>query len=205
MASSAMYVCTICQDDGISNVADTWCTECEVFYCGDCEKPHRKSRMSKNHKTMSVEDYQKLPAFMQEISSQCKYHEKLYELYCSVHACPCCVQCTTDKHSNCQDFKPLSDILKQVKSSASVELFEKDLKDLKENLDNAVKYLKTRISTCNIQKTEAVEEIRSMKKSIVDYLNKLEQQIIDDLGHKHKSLYPIWTLSYNNWKSEPVR
>ncbi|XP_071160747.1 E3 ubiquitin-protein ligase TRIM71-like [Mytilus edulis] len=188
MASSVNHVCTICQDDGISNEADTWCTECEVFFCGECEKPHRKSRLSKNHKTMSAEDFQKLPAFMQEISSQCKDHKKKYELYCPVHACPCCVQCITDKHTKCQDFKPLSDILKQVKSSASVELFEKDLKDMKENLDNAVQYLKSRISTSGIQKTKAVEKIRSMKKSIVDYLNKLEQQIIDELGSKHEQL-----------------
>ncbi|CAG2225730.1 unnamed protein product [Mytilus edulis] len=125
---------------------------------------------------------------MQDVSSQCKDHKKKYELYCSVHACPCCVHCIIDKHAKCQDLKPLSDILKQVKSSASVELFEKDLKDMKENLDNAVQYLKSRISTSNIKKTKAVEEIRSMKKSIVDYLNKLEQQIIADLGHEHKKL-----------------
>ncbi|CAG2249913.1 unnamed protein product [Mytilus edulis] len=187
MASSSMHVCTICQDGGITNKADTWCTECEVFIV-ETVKPHRRSRISKNHKTMSVEDYQKLPAFIQDISSQCIDHNKKYELYCSVHACPCCVQCITDKHPKCQDLKPMSDILKQVKSSASVELFEKDLKDMKENLDNAVQYLKSRISTSNIKKTKAVEEIRSMKKSIVDYLNKLEQQIIADLGHEHKKL-----------------
>ncbi|CAC5374089.1 unnamed protein product [Mytilus coruscus] len=175
-------------DDGISNEADTWCTECEFFFCGDCEKPHRKTRLYKNHKTMSVEDYQKLPAFMQERSSQCRDHNKKFELYCSFHSYPCCVQCITDKHQKCQDLKPLSDILKQVKSSASVQIFEKDLKDVKENLDKAIKYLKTRISTSNIQETKAVEEIRSMRKSLVDYLNKLEQQIIADLGSKHKKL-----------------
>ncbi|XP_063426403.1 uncharacterized protein LOC134710127 [Mytilus trossulus] len=188
MASSVKQFCTICHDDGISNSAVTWCTECEIFFCEPCQKPHSKSRLSKNHKTMSAENYQKIPTFIREISSQCKDHRKKFELYCSYHACPCCVQCTTDKHQKCHDMKPLSDILKQVKSSASVQLLETDLKDVKENLDTAIKYLKTRISTINTQKKKAIEEIQKTRKSIADYLNKLEQTILDDLEFKHSKL-----------------
>ncbi|CAG2214503.1 unnamed protein product [Mytilus edulis] len=137
---------------------------------------------------MSAEDYHNLPAFMQESGSKCRDHEKKYELYCSFHACPCCVQCITDEHQKCQDLKPLSVILKQVKSSASVQLYEKDLKDVKENLETAINYLKTRISNIYTQKTKAVEEIRYMRKSINDYLNKLEQDILNDLESKHSKL-----------------
>ncbi|XP_063426841.1 uncharacterized protein LOC134710416 [Mytilus trossulus] len=137
---------------------------------------------------MSAEDYQKLPTFMQEISSQCKDHKKKFELYCSFHTCPCCVQCITDKHNKCQDMKPLSDILQKVKSSASVLLFEKDLTNVRENLDTAIKYLKTKMSTINTKKTKAVEDIRNVRESINDYLNKLEQDILNDLESKHSKL-----------------
>ncbi|XP_071138234.1 tripartite motif-containing protein 2-like [Mytilus edulis] len=187
MASSVKHFCTICHDDGISNRAVTWCTECEVLFCEDCEKPHSKSRLSKNHKIMTAEDYHNLPTFMQEISSQCKDHKKKFELYCSFHACPCCVQCITE-HQKCQDLKPLSDILKHVKSSASVQLFEKDLKVVKDNLDTAITYIKTRISTIDNQKTKVVEEILYIRKSLNDYLNKLEQDILNDLESKHSKL-----------------
>ncbi|CAG2254037.1 unnamed protein product [Mytilus edulis] len=188
MASSVKHFCTICEYDGISNTAVTWCTECEVFFCGDCEKTHSKSGLSKHHKTMSADNYKRLPTFMQEIRSQCRDHNTINEFYCSFHACPCCVQCVTDKHKKCQDMKPLSDTLHQVKSSASVQLFEKDLKNVKENLDTAIMYLKTRISTINIQKTKAIEEISYMRKSINDNLNKLEQNILNDLESKHSKL-----------------
>ncbi|CAC5393967.1 unnamed protein product [Mytilus coruscus] len=188
MASSVKHLCTICHDDGISQSAVTWCTECEVFFCGDCEKLHRKSRLSKNHNTMSDEDYQKLPTFMQEISSQCRDHKMKFELYCFFHTCLCCVQCVTEKHKKCQDMKTLSEILKKVKSSASVHLFENDLKNVKENLDTAIKYLKTRISTINTQKTKVVEEISYKRKSINDYLNKLEKDLLNDLESKHSQL-----------------
>ncbi|VDI78328.1 Hypothetical predicted protein, partial [Mytilus galloprovincialis] len=181
-------ICTICDDDGISKTAVTWCTECEVFFCGKCEKPHRKSRLSKDHKTMSAEDYHQLPTFIKEISSQCKEHQERFERYCYFHVCLCCVQCITDKHQKCQDIKPRSVILNQVKSSASVPLFEKDLKNLKRNLDKALKYMKKRISANNTKKTEAVDEIRHMTKLIDDFLNELEQTILDDLESKHSKL-----------------
>ncbi|CAG2236803.1 unnamed protein product [Mytilus edulis] len=155
MASLVTDYCTLCNDDGTSTEAVRWCIECEVFLCTDCEKHHKKSRSSKAHNTMSTKDYHNLPKFMQDISSQCRDHKKKYELYCSFHACPCCVTCITDKHQKCQEMKPLSDVLKQVKSSASVQLFEKDLKDVKENLEEIIKYLNSRINTSTEQKNKS--------------------------------------------------
>ncbi|CAC5358188.1 unnamed protein product [Mytilus coruscus] len=189
MASSGRDFCTLCyDDDGSFTEAVTWCTKCEMLLCTDCEKHHTKSRTSKDHKTMSTKDYHKLPKFMLEISSQCRDHKKKFELYCSNHDCPCCVTCITGTHKKCQDLKPLSDILKQVKSSASVQLLEKDLKNVKENLEEIIKYLLSRIDTNKSQKTKAAEQIRSMRKSIDDFLNKLEQEILDDLESKHSQL-----------------
>ncbi|CAC5370706.1 unnamed protein product [Mytilus coruscus] len=187
MASSCKDVCTLCEDDNVSSQAVTWCTECEVFLCMDCDKHHKKSRSSKYHKTMRIEDYHKLPAVMQDISSQCQEHDKKFELYCSFHACPCCVQCVT-KHQKCQEIKPLSDILTQVRFSAPVQLLEKDLKVLKENFDVILKYLKTMIDKNNIQKTKVIEKIGTIRKSLDDYLNKLEKQILGDLESKHSKL-----------------
>ncbi|CAG2254036.1 TIF1G [Mytilus edulis] len=109
MASSVKHLCTICHDDGISNSAVTWCTECEVFFCRDCEKHH-------------------------------------------------------------------------------IQLFEKDLKDAKENFDTAIKYLKTKISTINTQKIKATEEIGYTRKLINDFLNELEEDLLNDLESKHSKL-----------------
>ncbi|XP_052103641.1 uncharacterized protein LOC127737148 [Mytilus californianus] len=188
MASSPCKdVCTLCQHDDLSNQTVTWCRECEVFLCMDCDKHHKKSPSSKCHKIMSTEDYQKLPAFMQDVSGECQEHKKEFELYCSFHTCPCCVQCVT-KHQKCQDLKPLSEIITNVKSSASVQLLEKDIKDLKKNFEHILQYLKSMIDKNNIQKTKAIEEIRTMRRSIDDYIDRLEQQILGDLEIKHSKL-----------------
>lgn len=111
MASSDRHFCRICKDDELTKIADRMC---RIVW----RKLWKTSQ--KGHKTISIVDYQKLPTFIKEISIQCKDNKKMFELYCSFHAWPCCVQCVTDKHLKCQDMKPFSDVLKQVKSSASV-------------------------------------------------------------------------------------
>ncbi|VDI64626.1 Hypothetical predicted protein [Mytilus galloprovincialis] len=180
-------VCSLCQDDNVSSQAVTRCTECEVFLCPECDKHHRKARLSKHHKPISTEDFNKLPVFMKKISSQCKDHNMRFELYCPFHACPCCVQCVY-KHQKCQDIKPLSDILSQIKSSASVLLCENELNDLNETFEVILNYLKQRIDKNHIQKMDGIEKIHTMRRAIDDYLNELEQNILVDLETKHSTL-----------------
>ncbi|XP_071160687.1 uncharacterized protein [Mytilus edulis] len=204
MASSDRDNCTLCYEYDRSSIeAVKWCIECEVFLCTGCEIHHTKSRTSKDHKTMSTKEYYKLPTFMLEISNQCRDHKKMFEL--SFHACPCCVTCITDKHKKCQDLKPLSDILKQVKSSASVQLFEKDLKNVKANLEEIIKYLNNRIKTSYSQKTKAAEKIRSMRKLIDDFLNKLEQEILDDIEAKQSNLKSKMNTLLQQLKTQDIQ
>ncbi|CAC5417689.1 unnamed protein product [Mytilus coruscus] len=190
MALPSKDFCTLCKQDNVTSDAVTWCTECEVFVCEECEKHHKRSRTSKDHKTISAENYHELPSsiIIKETSYLCKVHDRRFELYCSFHACACCVQCIADKHQTCQTMNPLSDILKQVKSSAAVPLLEKDLNDLKENFDEIIEYLRSRIHTNAEQKTEAIQNIRFMRKSIDDYLSQLEQQILKDLEIEHSKI-----------------
>ncbi|XP_071141818.1 protein wech-like [Mytilus edulis] len=188
MASPSQDFCTLCKEDNVTTDAVLWCTECEVFLCVECEKHHKRSRLSKDHKTISAATYHELPSFIKATSNLCKVHDKNFELYCSFHACACCVHCVTDQHQSCQNMKQFSEILKQVKSSAAVPLLEKDLSDLKENIDEIVEYLRNRISTNTKQKTEVIQTIQSMRQSIDNYLNQLEQQLLQDLEIQHSKL-----------------
>ncbi|CAG2211419.1 unnamed protein product [Mytilus edulis] len=179
-SSSSSDVCSLCQDDNVSSQAVTRCTECEVFLCQECDKHHRKAPLSKHHKPISTEDFNKLPVFMKKISSQCKDHNMRFELYCPFHACPCCVHCVY-KHQKCQDIKPLSDILSQIKSSASVLLCENELNDMNEIFEVILNYLKQRIDKNQIKKMDGIEKSHAMRRAIDDYLNELEENILVDL------------------------
>ncbi|CAG2243104.1 unnamed protein product [Mytilus edulis] len=84
--------------------------------------------------------------------------------------------------------KPLADVLKEIKSSAAIPLLEKDLKDLKENFEEVIKYLRDRIKTIKSQKEKGLEEVRSIRKQLNDHFDKLEKQMCDELDAKHSRL-----------------
>lgn len=136
---------------------------------------------------MSAEEYSQLPAFVKNLSYQCKDHNLKFELYCSFHDSLCCVQCLY-KHKSCQDIKPLSDTLLHIKSSAALDLAEEDFINVEENFEVILNYLKTRIEENNNQKTKVIEEVHSTRKSIDNHLNMLEQQLLENLESKHTSL-----------------
>lgn len=189
--TASSFTCTLCEDaDQVSSQAVSRCTECEKFLCLECEAYHRK--LHKHHNTMSMEEYNNLPTFIKGLSNQCKDHNMRFELYCPFHACPCCVKCVSE-HKKCQDMKPLSDILSQIKSSAAIDLLEKDFENVEENFEVILTYLKSRIHENNNQKTNAIEEIHTMIRSIDDHLNMLEQQFLEDLESNHTCL-----ISENN-------
>lgn len=51
-----------------------------------------------------------------------------------------------------------------------------------------MKYLSSSMDTFNVQKTKAIDKIRFTRKSIDDFLNKIEQEFLDDLETKHSKL-----------------
>ncbi|CAG2188696.1 unnamed protein product [Mytilus edulis] len=75
MATSTSFICSLCQEDDETNTAVTWCPECEVFLCSECQKHHGRSKMSKHHQVMSVHDYQNLPKSMLNIKNNCEDHD----------------------------------------------------------------------------------------------------------------------------------
>ncbi|CAC5356945.1 unnamed protein product [Mytilus coruscus] len=160
----------------------------KCFFVLNAKNTTKDQKASKEHNTMSTNDYRNLPKSMHETSNRCKDHDKKYDIYCAIHSCPCCVQCVTEDHQKCQDLKPLADILKDVKSSANIPILKKDLDDLKDSFKNLLNVLEDRMETINLQKTKGIEEVRSMRKLLDDYLDKLERQIIDELVSKHSKM-----------------
>ena len=165
MSLSDRYICILCKQENEA----TWCMECD-------------------HITIVSEEYHKLPSFMKETSNLCKDHDTKYELYCSGHKCACCSECILDTHDKCQDIQLLLEINRNINSSDSIPFLDEDLKNLGKKFEQIIEYLHNRIRTNKNQKTQILKEIKSVRKSIDDYLDKIEGQIRDELQSKHSKI-----------------
>ncbi|XP_071177624.1 uncharacterized protein [Mytilus edulis] len=181
MATSANYFCSLCQEDNETSTAVTWCAECEVFLCPECQKHHGRSKMSKHHQVMSLHDYHNLPEFILKIKNNCENHNLRYELFCSFHDAACCIKCLKDQHGDCKGLVPLAEVVGNIKSSAFVSQVENDLIILLENFKTIKIFFSENLNALQKQKAEAISSVQNMRQSINEYLDKLEKCLLIDI------------------------
>ncbi|XP_052073832.1 uncharacterized protein LOC127711760 [Mytilus californianus] len=180
--ASEHHICHLCKEIDVSNVAAVWCADCETFLCKDCKRHHNRSKASKGHQTIVLDDYKKLPSFIIDIRNRCEKHDEKYDFFCKFHVAPCCVKCIKDKHKVCRDLNPLVEVLRDIKTSAKVSILDKELSILQENFEIIGKHLNSKIANLQENKTESLNEIRNMRVSINNHLDEIEKKIVDDLS-----------------------
>ena len=120
--------CSFCDPSPIKAMG--WCPECNDFLCSDCLKHHKSYKTSKNHSTMSLEDYKELPTVVQTLKYHCEDHDEPNQMYCPVHNRPCCIRCVLTAHKECSGVAPITDFISNVKSSPAMLDLEQTLKEL---------------------------------------------------------------------------
>jgi hypothetical protein len=75
--SGSPSFCGICDIRHISKPSEMWCPDCEEGICTECKEYHSLAKPCRNHTTIPIEEYQKIPSFVLEIKEHCdEHHEK---------------------------------------------------------------------------------------------------------------------------------
>ena len=190
MATSRDILCGICEAQHITKHADHWCPECDEGLCADCENHHKISKGTRNHGIISIENYQKLPSCISEISHHCKDHDMKYTHFCQVHDKPCCPDCISTNHKDCVGFLSIREIIKTSKTSTLIDDIEQSLTNIKYNIDNVIKNRQQNLSEIRHQRQIFHDQVKQMRVKINSHLDTLEQTILkelDDAEDKIKS------------------
>lgn len=180
MAVSGEVFCSLCEASHFSPKAVEFCPECHVYLCSNCKLHHGISILFKLHKTIPIQEYQKLPTFITSITPFCEEHEQHYDLYCYDHRQPCCIRCLS-KHKQCTEISPLVETIKDIKDSTlSVDLEQtvNDLTNYIEKIKNVLEQNKNEIIN---QKSIILDQIRVVREQIIARIDSLEQNLVDTL------------------------
>ena len=137
MATSTV-ACNICSVRHITKSSTVWCSECDEGFCTDCKEYHNLAKATRDHVTITIGEYQKLPSFIVGINPVCDEHREKYQTYCKEHENVCCRKCVFTCHKNCKDLVPLEDVVDNVKNSSSVQEMEHLLDDLTKNIKTII-------------------------------------------------------------------
>ncbi|CAG2225587.1 unnamed protein product [Mytilus edulis] len=118
MASNKPIPCGPCQEGKVKTKADIWCNNCEEGLCSTCSSHHKRSRGTRNHKTIDIKSYKpSIPA----IKTECDKHGQQLNLYCPSHLMPCCDECISTSHSKCTGIKSLASVVEKTKIEKSTQ------------------------------------------------------------------------------------
>ncbi|CAC5373482.1 unnamed protein product [Mytilus coruscus] len=127
-------VCGICDFRQITKPSVIWCSECDEGLCHECTEHHSISKATRGHSTVSIDEYNKPPLTILEITQTCKDHNEKFQIYCNKHDCPCCKKCIVETHNECKELIDIDDVVKDVKCSNAFEDIEHTLAEISENL-----------------------------------------------------------------------
>ncbi len=184
--SSSSPVCGICDIRYISKPSEVWCPQCEEGLCTECIEYHSVVKLSRNHTTIPIEEYQKLPSYVLEIKEHCNKHDEKFNLYCKQHECPCCRICNLENHSDCKNVSILEKVIKNVKTSTMFTEIEPLIKEMIENIDKIRQNRETNISAVKEQKRIIEIEIQELRTKINTHLDKLQEDMLKELTEAEK-------------------
>ncbi|CAC5361592.1 unnamed protein product [Mytilus coruscus] len=163
-----------------------WCSECDQGLFHECTEHHSISRATRGHSTVSIDEYNKLPSTILEITQTCKDHNEKFQIYCNKHDCPCCKKCIVETHNECKELIDIDDLVKDVKYSYAFEDIEYTLVEISENIIIIRKDHEENLKATKETKANIESHIKMTKVMIVNYLDKLEA-ILKELSETEES------------------
>ncbi|XP_052083646.1 uncharacterized protein LOC127720959 [Mytilus californianus] len=185
--ATAESLCDVCQLQNISKPAALWCSECEEAFCIECDDLHSRRKLTKNHKKISIRDYQKLPQSALEIKHHCSVHEEKYELYCTNHVSPCCVKCAKEDHKKCE-IDSLRNVVQNIKTSSSVTNIEQNLSEIQSIFQKIMDEKRSNLKHMDEKTKTYQKEIPDLRKQINCHLDSLELEMNKNIRDKQQEV-----------------
>ncbi|XP_071121940.1 uncharacterized protein [Mytilus edulis] len=182
MASSFDH-CGVCISRHVSKLSVVWCPDCDEGLCQDCTQHHSLSKASRNHTTVSIDEYHRLPSFIANIKLHCDEHDENYQLFCKQHDEVLCRKCAiSEKHAECKAIIPIEDVIQNAKTSVAFTEIESSFQELNENMRLILEDRQKNISSLSDSKNKLKSEISAIRHKINHHLDQIQDHFIVELN-----------------------
>ncbi|XP_033757395.1 uncharacterized protein LOC117339795 [Pecten maximus] len=180
--SSGVLFCEPCLRGKESNSAEVTCTECDEKLCKQCRICHERNKATAAHQLVSISGNvgQLCDVKVYEICH--KHSGKPLDVYCIDHSAMCCSICVSVSHRQCNNVKPMEDVIK--KTMAKQSPGEREWKELTEETKKMLDEDDLGITTLNAKEKEASAEMTDRIQKAKDKLDSLNIRFQSDLEDK---------------------
>ena len=172
-------VTPICQNCDDEEKAVSSCRECAIFLCEFCEKCHKKTRATKEHKICSLEETRKgtseVSSILPEKFEMCLTHpNEPLELYCKCEEVLICRDCIIKKHKG-HDYNVITDIVGSEKNILRESL--PGIQQLVDEVENAVSGVQVRRKEVQSRREANLKKLDDSFRAIHVSLDRRYQQL----------------------------
>ncbi|CAC5391724.1 unnamed protein product [Mytilus coruscus] len=182
-------LCDACSFRNLSQNAVSFCTVCEEAYCENCEVHHKTYKITRNHKIVPIKDINADNSALNFLGVfTCDEHpDERIKIYCKDHTKPCCTVCATVHHRRCAQVVTIDKVVSGVKDSTKAHDLMNKLKEKSDQICKILQNRKLNISTFEKEIEAIQKEISNLREKLNRHLDKLEQQLKDEVKNTRKS------------------
>ncbi|WAR25967.1 hypothetical protein MAR_011671 [Mya arenaria] len=176
------FTCSPCEEDGLYSEAQNFCVDCSKYYCYRCEPKH--GGLFKRHSVLGRKDVTKwaaVPWTVVDDLERCEHHRgKKVELFCGDHQELCCQICVNILHRQCSLIH-IPDVAKGIYDKPEVKRLPQQIANIQSQIKKQTGSRKNQQQCIRDSRTRILQEIRTLRSTIDNALNQLEQNTIKEL------------------------
>ena len=172
----AEALCELCA----GNKATSFCRQCGEFICDKCTEAHHRMKMFAGHKVATLEELKeggaKIPV-KQAPPPKCQIHDEQMKIYCYNCKHLICRDCLLDDHAG-HKYEFVKKAAPAIKQKLAEHLVL--LKEVRVNLSDANKSVKSTKSDIESQGASAVDKIEQSFQQLHDLLEQRKREMLEE-------------------------
>ncbi|XP_033761128.1 uncharacterized protein LOC117342938 [Pecten maximus] len=126
-------------------------------------------------------------AWNQPLSMTCSSHKEKMDYYCEDHKFIGCYKCIITEHRRCYTVTTTKEIFEKQKNESRLGCMDKSLEKADECLESILKAFDDRVETMQQCQDVGLSSVKSLRERINIYLDKKQDELIDDLNSVYKA------------------
>ncbi|XP_061180242.1 uncharacterized protein LOC133188771 [Saccostrea echinata] len=184
---AALKRCKPCQNDNEEEEASEVCRTCMESLCKMCAKYHKRGTVTRDHDVFPVHEFKKfLQVDQQEMVCE-KHDSRPLDLFCYDHKSPCCVVCSINEHSRCQNKDTIEKEAQVIEEKERNECLMSEIDNISRHLQKFKKLQEESRTKIEDKADEITEETKKKRRQIIEKLDSLENDHLEGLAKVMKS------------------
>ncbi|XP_033745684.1 uncharacterized protein LOC117331196 [Pecten maximus] len=177
--TSTVHECASCLRGNESHHANVRCIDCDEQLCKQCEISHKRNKASASHKLVS--SFENAGEFRDlTVYETCNKHNgKKLDVYCIDHSVMCCSICVSVSHRQCNDVRPIEEVIKKTKFNGDTAW-----KELTEEMRKISLEADLAITTLNAKERDFSAKMNDKIQKAKDNLDSLNAEFQHNLAKK---------------------